>query len=338
MRDKLLVYAIAASIGVHLILLCLVGSTSAAKPISVEQLKVVRVDLVKLPDQVKLQQDKPDEPKPKVEQPKLETPYVPPVTKMVTDKHPPKPEEHVRVKRPLPPPPTTPAYTPGSKPVRPSRTTMARVPGDPGGPLGGVAAPNGQDMGRVGSGSTPVGWVPGSDTGRGMGSGSGAGRGRPDPVPDAHPGPGLDPAPAPPQPKYVTVTVCAASGMRPGPYCDKKDSRSFREGSEPGGTCNVCKAPEVHHSTLADRSEPELIKDVSVKLPSIDESGDYIVRIRYTVNEDGTVSDVQIADSSGIPAIDRAVVEAASKMRYKPAVQNGEPRSVKIKRKYKIRL
>lgn len=325
MRDKLLVYALAASIGVHLILLGLVGETSAAKPIPVEQLKVVRVDLVKTPDDAVMPRDKPDAPKPN-----LETPYVPPVTKMVTDTHPPKPK---------------PRPTPGRHPVNPGHTTATTLPGDPGGPLGGLLTPRGVDMGHVPSGNTLPGWVPGDDTGTGIGPGTGPGRGTPEPDPNAHPGPGLEPGPgpvsppSPPQPKMLSVTVCAVSGMIPGPYCQKKETRSFREGSEPRSTCNQCKAPEPPHvNRVADRSEPELVRDSQPKLPPMDEPGEYTVRIRYTVNADGSVGDIELTDSSGVPAIDRAIREAAAKMHYKPAVQNGEPRSVKIRRTYRVRV
>lgn len=257
-----------------------------------------------------------------------DAPYVPPVKNMFTRDQVPRTYH-----------PTSGTY---SRPVPSSggsttRTASTRLPGDPGGALSGVGSPNGTDMGRVASGGTPMGWVPGSDNGHGAGSGSGEGVGRPDPVPDAQPGPGQSPAPSievPAQPRTVDVTVCAASGMLPGPHCDKRESRSFREGSEPRSTCDVCKAPFV--SRLADRREPELEKDYTPKVPEIDEPGDYTVKIRYTVNTDGSVSDVDIVDPSGITAIDRAVREAALRMKYKPAVQDGEPRSVKITRKYKI--
>ena len=335
MRDRLLAYAVAASIGVHLVLLGFVGKTSAAQPIPVEQLKVVRVDLVKEPDQPVVQQDRPEAPKPKVEAPP-EAPYVPPVNRMVMDKHPPRPVRPPERLRPSPPRRT---------PTNPGRTRLAGVPGDPGGPLRGITAPNGEDLGQVPSGGTPSGWVPGSDTGRGVGSGSGAGIGTPDPNPDARPGPGTRPGPeppSPPPPRMVSVSVCAVSGMLPGPYCEKKELRSFREGSEPGHVCSVCKAPEPKHiSTLADRSEPELVYDGlrhDIRLPDIDEPGDYTVRIRYTVNTDGSVGDVEVIESSGIPAIDRAVRDAARKMRYKPAVQNGVPRSVKMTRSCRVRI
>src|SRR5690606_5017740 len=110
------------------------------------------------------------------------------------------------------------------------------------------------------------------------------------------------------------VTVCSASGMLPGPHCSARQSKSFREGSVPTRTCNVCKPPEPKHtSTLADRSEPELIKDAQVKLPNLDESGDFAVKIRYTVNSDGSVSDIEVTSSSGVSAIDRAVRDAATK-------------------------
>jgi len=330
MRDRLLTYAIAASIAVHLVLLGLVGKTSAAKPIEVEQLKIVKVDLVKAPDQPIVPQDKSEAPKPRIEAP--DEPYVPPVHRMTTDTNPPKP-------RP-------PGHTPGRVRQPAGRTTTAALPGNPGGPLAGLGSPNGENLGPVTPGNTHPGSVPGPEGGQGSGPGSDPGVGNPEPDPTAHSGPGgktgpeivaPPPPPPPPPPRMVSETVCAVSGMLPGPHCERKETRSFREGSQPTAACNVCKAPE-HHSTHADRQEPELVRDCQPNIPEMDESGEYTVQIRYTVNTDGSVSDVQVIDSSGIPAIDRAVAAAASKMHYRPAVQNGEPRAVKIKRRYSIRI
>ncbi len=340
MRDKLLTYTILGSILVHVFVLVLVGRTSAAKPITVDQLKIVRVDLVKTPDQIAVEANKPDAPKPaEAAQAKADIPYVPPVSKMVVDKTPPKPVpvrpsqyQHQR-------PRTTsarPSYS-GTHANAPANST----PGNPGGDLKVGTSDHGQDMGYVPSGTTPVGWVPSNSGGSGAGSGTGAGVGTPDPKPaDDGPGTHSSPAPVTPPPaRTVSVTVCAVSGDLPGRYCDNKDTRSFREGNEPTNRCDRCKAPEpVHINRLADRSEPELVKDTSVKLPDIEDSGDYTVWVRYTVDTDGGVSDIEVTDGSGIKSLDKAVRDAVAKLHYKPAVQNGEPRSVRIKRKYRISL
>lgn len=333
MKNRLLIYAIMASVAVHVFVLVLVGRTSVAKPIQVDQLKVVRVDLVKAPEDVSLAPDKPDTPKPA----KIDVPYVPPVSKMVEDKHPPKPAPVVRTAVQ----PRSFASTPGPQP----RVPAATVPGNPGGRLNMGTINRGQDLGHVPDGRTVVGSVPSSVGGQGSGSGTGLGVGSPEPNPRAVDGPGTRTAPAvvtpppPPQPRYVEVTVCAASGMLPGRYCERKETKSFREGTEPRSICDRCKAPEpVHVNRLADRSEPELIKDAKVDPPELDEGGNYTVVVHYIVNSDGGIGDIEITESSGVKSIDRAVREAVSKLRYKPAVQNGEPRSVRIKRKYRISL
>lgn len=46
--------------------------------------------------------------------------------------------------------------------------------------------------------------------------------------------------------------------------------------------------------------------------------------IRFTVNANGSVSNVQIARSSGHDALDRAAIRCASSWRYKPAIENGQ--------------
>jgi TonB family protein len=337
MRNKLLTYALVASIAAHFVILGVVGRTSAAKPIEIEPLRLVKVDLVKTPEDAAINQDKPDAPKPKVEESESppEAPYVPPPTKMVVDKNPPKPTPQP-YKKPVT---SQPHHPQDHRPANSGQTSVStKLPGNPGSSLSGIGAPNGQDLGNTGEGHTPVGWVPGTGQSSGTGSGEGEGVGTPKPPKNAVPGPGHEPAPEPvappPAPRYVTVTVCAESGMLPCTHCQKKESKSFRDGTEPSRQCTECKAPHINRQ--ADRAEPELAKDCQPNIPDLDEPGDYSVKVRYTVNEDGSVSDVEIVKSSGVKAIDRAIVEAAKKMRYKPAVQDGQARSVKANRTYKV--
>jgi|SRR5579862_4464853 len=47
--------------------------------------------------------------------------------------------------------------------------------------------------------------------------------------------------------------------------------------------------------------------------------------LRFTVNTDGSVSNVDVANSSGHDALDRAAIRCASSWRYKPALVGGQP-------------
>ena len=47
--------------------------------------------------------------------------------------------------------------------------------------------------------------------------------------------------------------------------------------------------------------------------------------IKFTVNTDGSVSDVHVSGSSGHDMLDQAAIRCAQSWRYKPAVQNGQP-------------
>ena len=98
MRDKVLAYALAVSVGVHLMILCFVGRTSAARPIDVEALNLVRVDVVKTPDEPKPvpEVSKPQPPKPQFEKEHASVP----------------PPERI----PVAPPKKKPAVKPGPKP------------------------------------------------------------------------------------------------------------------------------------------------------------------------------------------------------------------------------
>ena len=193
--------------------------------------------------------------------------------------------------------------------------------------------------GNWGGGKTPVGWVPDPEEGPGQGSGHGPGTGSPEPVrrEEKTTGPQNSPAPAPnpPQPATVNVRVCSHSGLLPGPYCRETQVRTFVEGRQPSRTCDSCQPP--HTSRLADRAEPQLVRDSQVSIPSsIPEGLTLRVEIQYTVTADGDVTDITVVRSSGYKALDNAIVSAASRMKYKPAVQDGIPRSVKRVRTYTV--
>lgn len=156
MRDKVLAYALAASVGVHIVILGMVGRTSAARPIDLDELKVVRVEMVKLPDA--------------------------PIYAEAA-----KPTPIEREHASIPPPEKI--------PVAPKQVRKQKLPGNPGGPLDiGTPSAHGENLGP--SGRTPVGWVPNPDEGAGIGSGRGEGVGEPEPVPGAVEGSGKEAAPS----------------------------------------------------------------------------------------------------------------------------------------------
>lgn len=334
--DRVLTYAIAVSVVAHLAALGIIARSSASRlsPVAVSRTpRYIKVDLIDLP--------KPQPPKPKpppryvVPDPPRTTPdrVVPPPPSHVKIPAPPSPKPHAV----QPPRSVDESPAPAPRPVAVRIRTSPGTPGNPGGALNtGTPSAHGDLGGGWNTGRTPVGWVPGRDDGPGKGSGSGAGVGTPDPPKRADDGPGTRPAPAPPPPATVSVRVCSASRMRPGEHCKDTRSESFVEGHQPSRICDKCKAPE-HKSVFADRAEPEIVKDPLPSIPSsVDEGLRVVVEVSYTVTAEGDVSDVEVKKSSGTKAVDRAVVDAARRLKYKPAVQNGVPRSVKRTRKYSV--
>lgn len=323
MKDKVLTYAIAASIAAHILVVGVVGHSSAARlntaSAAVLAPKFIKVDFVGDPSEA-------TKPKP------VETSRSEPIASQLDRQAQPDPEM------------TTPIYNasprqlirqPISVPGAP-RGSGHQMPGNPGGKLNiGSTSANGDLGGNWGGGRTPVGWVPGSDDGKGKGSGSGAGEGRPDPVKNASDGPGREPAPVP-VPRTVSVRICDQSGMLAGEYCRSTSARSFIEGEQPSRTCTHCKAPE-YKSRLADQANPVLTRDAGVSVPaSVEEGLSLTVKVEYTVTNEGSVSDVSVIQSSGNRALDKAVISATSRLKYKPAVQDGTARSVKMTRTYRI--
>lgn len=341
MGDKLLRRTIAVSIGLHLVVLAFVGASYAARSIDPDNLKLVQVKVVTLPDEPKsvLEQVKPAAKPAPLESAEVR---VPPPEKMQTAP-PPRP----RPTKISPPKNVTPQTKPGLlSTIRDAikgtpDTASNKPPGDPGGELNtGSGSKNGQDLG--GTGQTPTGWVPGSPGGKGTGSGSGEGTGKPEPVPNATQGPGKEPAPPPPPPPPppdVEVRVCTASGMLPGPNCEHTAVKSYRPGRQPVSKCNVCKPRHV--STLADRSVPELIS--GSKRPKYPEAAkrrdiEGSVTVEYTINTEGRVTAVKVSSSSGNSDLDRAATDCVNSRKYKPAVQGGIPRNYRKRETFHFAL
>ncbi|MCE5324208.1 energy transducer TonB [bacterium] len=325
MKDKILTYAIAASIAAHILVISVVGHSSLTRlstaSAAVPTPKFIKVDFVGDPSEAV-------KPKP-VETPKSE-PAAKQTERQYKSESPILPKQTAKVPitsiRPATRQPISVPHTP--------RGTGHQMPGNPGGKLNiGSTSANGDLGGNWGGGSTPAGWVPGSDDGKGKGSGSGAGEARPDPVKNASDGPGTAPAPAP---RTVSVRICHQSGMLAGEYCKSTGFRTYIEGRQPRRVCTHCKPPE-HKSRLADQANPILIRDTSVSVPaSVDEGLSLVVKVEYTVTDEGSVSGVSVIKSSGYRALDKVVISATSKLKYKPAVQDGTARSVKMTRTYRI--
>jgi TonB family protein len=187
----------------------------------------------------------------------------------------------------------------------------------------------------------------------GTGSGAGEvprGKGSAEPVPNlvktVDPGaqvaaPARHEDPPLPPPARVKLRICARSGLLAGKYCDETTERSFQERDAPSGRCTRCQAPEVEHlNRVAAVSEPVLVKEVEPDYPEeLREQGvQGTVTVRYTVDENGKVTDAGVARSSGSDVLDDAALRAIRRFRYRPAQQNGQPRPFQKTKQFVFRL
>lgn len=242
----------------------------------------------------------PARPKPATVLPRAQ-PKPPPKPVPIPAVEPPKPIPAPRLAAPRPrPAPSLPSPAPSLTP----KPSHASPPSGGGGRVGlGTLAPGGDlpVAPGAGAGGTPVGAVPGAGTGSGSGTGPGKGEGPPG---TAEPKPNPVVAPPPPPPPKSEV-----------------------------------KPPE-HHSTLADRANPELVQRVNPTYPlSAKEDGvEGTVQLRVRVESDGSVGAVHVTKSAGDSRLDDAAIAAVKHWKYKPAVQNGVPRAVDTSASVTFRL
>jgi TonB family protein len=138
----------------------------------------------------------------------------------------------------------------------------------------------------------------------------------------------------------VTLRVCARSGQRAGKYCHDTAERSFPESEAPAGRCFACKPDAEHVNRVAAVSEPVLLHEVQPDYPEeLREQGvQGTVTVRYTVDENGRVTDVSVSHSSGSDALDDAAVRAIRRFRYRPAQSSGKPRAFQMTKRFVFRL
>lgn len=221
--------------------------------------------------------------------------------------------------------PSAPARTP-TRPVRaqpaapsppqsetPRASLVPEAPGDGrpagggGGGGGGFAdlgspSPNGNLAGPA-SGGTPAGELPGQGpgTGPGVGPGSGGGTGG---------GSG------------------GGTGTGAGTGVGEGTGTGAGGGSGSGGTGDG--GTGGFTSRVADRLEPVVLsKGVLDYPPAAAQDGvEGTVRLQVLVDEQGAVAEASVIASSGDTRLDAAALEFVRRWRYRPAVQDGQPRRV----------
>ena len=81
---------------------------------------------------------------------------------------------------------------------------------------------------------------------------------------------------------------------------------------------------------MADRDTPAVVQKGKLEYPQavVEDGVEGQVKLTVLVTESGTVGEVKIAQSSGDRRLDAAATEFVKGWRYRPAVQDGKPRSV----------
>lgn len=182
----------------------------------------------------------------------------------------------------------------------PGNTNDAVGSGGGGGGFVDLGSPsgNGSVDGAV-SGGTPAGQIPGEGAGTGAGVGPGSGSG---------------------------------TGGGSGSGIGSGEGTGVGEGSGGGGG--------GFRSRVAERREPEVMWKGTLEYPesAVRDGVEGTVRLEVLVSETGEVLEVEVIESGGDRRLDAAAAEFVGRWRYRPAVQDGEPRRVHTHAKVKFEL
>lgn len=102
----------------------------------------------------------------------------------------------------------------------------------------------------------------------------------------------------------------------------------------------AARAAAVKTATHIENRKAQMVHMVPAKYPlrAARRGEQGWVDIEFTVNPDGSVSNVHVTDSKPRYVFDRAAIDAVSRWRFKPALINGRPAAVVLKRQIAFKL
>ena len=102
----------------------------------------------------------------------------------------------------------------------------------------------------------------------------------------------------------------------------------------------AARAAAVKTATHIENRKAQMVHMVPAKYPlrAARRGEQGWVDVEFTVNPDGSVSNVHVTDSKPRYVFDRAAIDAVSRWRFKPALINGQPTAVVLKRQIEFKL
>ncbi|WP_297919335.1 energy transducer TonB [Metallibacterium sp.] len=100
------------------------------------------------------------------------------------------------------------------------------------------------------------------------------------------------------------------------------------------------KATVVKAPAQTENRNAQVVRQVPAKYPlQAARNGEQgWVDVAFTVNPDGSVSNAHVTDAEPRRVFDRAAIDAVSRWRFKPALINGRPTAVVVKRRIEFKL
>ena len=103
---------------------------------------------------------------------------------------------------------------------------------------------------------------------------------------------------------------------------------------------SACQTAAPKECTRKDIVPPKELCHPSIRYPwgSYDNGEEGIVTLRFIVQPDGSVSDIQIARSSRYPRLDAAAQRSLRDTKFQPATCHGKPFAMQIHQSFTFKL
>jgi protein TonB len=143
----------------------------------------------------------------------------------------------------------------------------------------------------------------------------------------------------PPLPAPTSGDLSAMPTPKPGAPHIVETTPAEQPAANATATLPASSASVAAPATIAD-TPPQIVERVQPTYPAeaLRNQEQGTVRLRIALDAGGAVTDVQIAQSSGARALDRAAMDAARNWKFKPATQNGQPAAGAIEVPVEFRL
>jgi protein TonB len=152
--------------------------------------------------------------------------------------------------------------------------------------------------------------------------------------------PEVKPAPAPRPATKKPFRQEEPAVVLPPPEPEPQEPEPAIMPPEPPGDTGEARPDQAPAAPSEPDRDPVKLNDPALEYPAsaYEDGVEGTTRVGFTVTPDGRVDDAQVSQSSGDSRLDQAALDYVRRLRFRPAIRNGKPSSVRANRNVRFQL